>query len=142
VSALGSVASKKRNANGNDSAHWRRGLAATPHPPRTPRSRSVSTCEGLPCGVAIGRIRVVGVAVNAVHDFITVADIVKGTVNATLTWALADIQRYIDTDGVHAVNPMDSVIPWQATQVNWSAYGAAHVSNEQVLTNFINDALN
>ena len=108
------------------------------------RGVSVATCEGLPCGIAevIERIRVVGVSVNAAHSFIAAADIINGTVNATLTWALADIQRYIETDGLHVTNPQFSVIPWQTVQVNWSAYGAGQVSNEQVLANFINDALN
>lgn len=71
------------------------------------------------------------------------AELSASIINLAIHWALADIQRFKDTGGLHIADPKGSFIPWQDAQVDWNQSGAhdPNLSNQDVLANLIN-ALN
>lgn len=75
------------------------------------------------------------------NDFLTLAQIGVNLQNATWAGALADIQRFRDTDGLHIIHAPGSVIPWQNAQIDWNEYGAAddNLTPEEVLQNFFDE---
>ena len=62
------------------------------------------------------------------------------TANLTFQYAVSDVQRYRNSDGLHLPHTPGSLINWAQAQFPWSNYGAnnPNLTNEQVVQNFIN----